>query len=88
MKKYIVIGLVLLLQVSCNPDQALQAASTGSSSEYMRRNQPPEHVIIPLINTQEASYNPFVAPDIREYRRKRLQTDKDIDFQVMMMNGK
>jgi hypothetical protein len=78
----IMIGLVMisvLLGVK-NPDQSLQAAASGGNAEFLRRNQPPEHVLIPLINTQEADYNPFVAPDIREYRKRKLQEDKDIVF--------
>jgi hypothetical protein len=66
-----------------NPDQSLSSGG-GSSGEIVRRNQPQEHIIIPLINTQEADYNPFVAPDIREFRRKMLHKDSDLDFQEMM----
>ncbi len=53
-----------------------------SNDDWTRRNEPQEHVIIPLIDTKEASYNPFVAPDIREYRKKKTEEDKDVEFQI------
>ncbi len=68
------------LQAS-NPDQVLQS-SGGDSGEFKRRNEPQEHIIIPLIDTKEASYNPWVAVDIRNYRKMKIMPDRDIDFQV------
>ncbi len=64
-----------------NPDQALQAGG-GDSGDFKRRDEPQEHIIIPLINTKEADYNPWVAPDIRKYRKEALKPDKDLEFQV------
>jgi hypothetical protein len=60
-----------------NMNKAMQAAD-----DYTRRIEPQEHIIIPLIDKKEASYNPWVAPDIRKYRKKRMLPDKDIEFQV------
>jgi hypothetical protein len=82
MKKYVIL---LCLIVSGMTTKRLLKGLLGDNLE--RNNQPPEHIIIPLMNTQEADYNPYVAQDIREYRRKRLQPDKDIDFLVKMSGG-
>ena len=64
-----------------NPDQALQSGG-GDSGDFKRRDEPQEHIIIPLINTKEADYNPWVAPDIRKFRKEAMKPDKDIEFQV------
>jgi len=53
--------------------------------EYLRLNQPQEHIIIPLINSFEVEYNPFVAPKIKKYRKdlvKFLKADKDLKFKM------
>jgi hypothetical protein len=68
------------LQISAsNPDQAAGGAGGGDSGEFLRRNQPQEHIIIPLINSLEAEYNPLFS-DIRKYRRKVNKIDKGIEY--------
>lgn len=50
-----------------NPDEVLADSNGGNNGEFIRRNQPQEHVIIPLINSLEAEYTPNI--DIKEYRK-------------------
>ena len=50
-----------------NPDEVLADSNGGNNGEFMRRNQPQEHVIIPLINSLEAEYTPNI--DIKEFRK-------------------
>ena len=52
---------------SKNPDEVLADSNGGDSGEFVRRNQPQEHLIIPLINYSEAEYIPNI--DIRKYRQ-------------------
>ena len=40
-----------------NPDQVAGDSVGGDNGEFLRRNQPQEHIIIPLINSLEAEYN-------------------------------
>jgi hypothetical protein len=79
--KYITILLLIIIN---GLNARLPKLKNPFQDDLTRNNQPQEHIIIPLINTQEADYNPFVAPDIREYRKASLQPDKDIEFQVKM----
>lgn len=62
-----------------NPDQPAGDANGGDSGEFLRRNQPQEHIFIPLINTLEAEYNPLFK-DIRKFRKKQLEPDKGLKF--------
>jgi hypothetical protein len=55
------------LQVK-NPDQPSGDSNGGDSGEFLRRDQPAEHILIPLINELEAEY--IFIPDIRTYRNK------------------
>lgn len=57
----------------------------NTQGEFLRLNQPQEHIIIPLINSFEVEYNPFVAPSIKKYRKdlvKYLKKDKDLKFKM------
>lgn len=53
-----------------NPDEVLADSNGGDNGEFVRRNQPQEHVIIPLINNLEAEYSPII--DIRKYREEMI----------------
>ena len=56
---------------SKNPDEVLADSNGGDSGEFVRRNQPQEHLIIPLINSSEAEYIPNI--DIRKYRQDIIE---------------
>lgn len=74
------------LQISAsNPDQAAGGSGGGDNGEFLRRNQPQEHIIIPLINSLEAEYNP-VFTDIRKYRRKVNKKDRGIEYKKKLNN--
>src|SRR4051812_3638857 len=62
-----------------NPDQSAGDANGGDSGEFLRRNQPMEHIFIPFINTLEAEYNPLFM-DIKKYRKKLLEPDKGLKY--------
>jgi hypothetical protein len=61
-----------------NPDQVASDSGGGDNGEFLRRNQPQEHIIIPLINSLEAEYT--FAPDIKKYRKKLNEPNKGIKF--------
>jgi hypothetical protein len=63
-----------------NPDQVAGDSVGGDSGEFLRRNQPQEHIIIPLINILEAEYNPWFAPNIKKYRKELVKPDKGLKF--------
>ena len=74
------------LQVTTeNPDQPAGGSAGGDNGEFMRRNQPQEHIIIPLINSLEAEYNPLFS-DIRKYRKKVTKKDKGIEYRKKINN--
>ena len=64
-----------------NPDQPGAASMGGDNGEFLRRNQPQEHIIVPLINILEAEYNPLFM-DIKKFRKKELETDKGIEYRM------
>jgi hypothetical protein len=64
-----------------NPDQVAADSGGGDNGEFLRRNQPQEHLIIPLINNLEAEYNP-VFSDIKKFRKKSVKKDKGIVFRI------
>ena len=66
--------------VTKNPDQVAGGSGGGDNGEFLRRNQPQEHIIVPLINSLEAEY--VFAPDIRKYRKSLTKTDKGIEFRL------
>lgn len=41
-----------------NPDEVMADSNGGNSGEFIRRNQPPEHVIIPLLSNYTPIYFP------------------------------
>ena len=41
-----------------NPDEVMADSNSANNGEFIRRNQPPEHIIIPLITIQNVSYFP------------------------------
>ena len=65
-----------------NPDQVAGDSVGGDNGEFLRRNQPQEHIIIPLINTLEAEYNSIFAPDIKNFRKEAVKPDKGVKFKV------
>lgn len=78
--KFILHCIVLLLLInevvfvkirSRNPDEVLADSNGGDNGEFVRRNQPQEHLIIPLINSLEAEYAPNI--DIRKYREEMIK---------------
>lgn len=69
---------------SGNPDQVAGSSTGGDNGEFLRRNQPQEHLFIPLINSLEVEYNPYVAPDIREYRHKESKDERESKLRTKM----
>jgi hypothetical protein len=62
-----------------NPDQVAADSGGGDSGEFLRRNQPQEHIFIPLIDTLEAEY---LIPEIRKYRKIVTKPDKGIKLKL------
>ena len=60
-----------------NPNEPAADSNGGDSGEFLRRNQPQEHILIPLINSVEAEY--VLIPDIRKYR-KTVTTDRSVEI--------
>jgi len=61
-----------------NPGDGASESGGGDNGEFLRRNQPQEHIIIPLINSLEVEY-PMIS-NIKDYRRERLMKDKNLDY--------
>lgn len=57
-----------------NPDETLADINGGNNGEFLRRNQPQEHIIIPLINSLEAEYTPLA--DIRKSTEEILKEEE------------
>jgi hypothetical protein len=64
-----------------NPDQVAADSGGGDNGEFLRRNQPQEHLIIPLINNLEAEYSPLFS-DIKKFRKKAVEKDKGIVIRI------
>jgi hypothetical protein len=65
-----------------NPNEPAADSNGGDSGEFLRRNQPQEHILIPLINSLEAEY--VLIPDIRKYRRTITSTDRGVEYRKKM----
>jgi hypothetical protein len=94
MKEYIILYTLIFVQFhtskdfpkflqfsSKNPDQVAGDTVGGDNGEFLRRNQPTEHLFVPLINNLQAEYNPMFN-DIRKYRKEQVREDKGIKFQL------
>lgn len=90
---YLIISLICLICISStsslqlkdkvllsNPDQPSADSGGGDGGEFLRRHQPQEHLIIPLINKVTGDYNPFFNLDIKKYRKEYTKLDKNIKF--------
>jgi hypothetical protein len=55
-----------------NPDEVMADSNSANNGEFIRRNQPPEHIIIPLISNQNVSYFPH--DTIEQYLSKTKQS--------------
>lgn len=86
MKLVLVINLILILFLNIftlkvkNPEQTAGDMGGGDSGQFVRRNQPIEHIIIPLMNKLNADYSKWSAPDIKKWRTKELEKDKDLEY--------
>lgn len=86
MKIYIVILFFLIILhseakfkfKSKNPGDGASESGGGDNGEFLRRNQPQEHIIIPLINNLEVEY-PMIS-DIKDYRKQMLKKDKSLEI--------
>lgn len=63
-----------------NPQQTSASAGGGDSGEFTRLHMPPEHILIPLINSVTGDYNPYVAPEISKWRKEHNTIDKNLLF--------
>ena len=61
--KCVVALVVFLVSVTLasslrNPDEVMADSNSANNGEFIRRNQPPEHIIIPLITYRNVSSFP------------------------------
>ena len=65
-----------------NPEQSAGFAGGGDSGEFTRWHQPQEHMLVPFVLDIQADYNPWVAPDIKKFRKQKLKVDRDLKFKL------
>ena len=59
-----------------NPEQSAGFAGGGDSGEFTRWHQPQEHMLVPFVLDIQADYNPWVAHDIKKFRKKYVESLK------------